>query len=289
MKLKYLLLFICLSNLLSAKAYSQNKPFSFVFCTDAHLEYEGTSLHYFNIAIDTINKIKPDFVIAGGDMVRDTNNERVTYADSLYNLYLSEIKKINAPVYTVIGNHDLLGIGKNSVTGKDNPMYGRALYKEKIGKPYYSFEYKGWKFFVIDNLKVIEDEHRVVGHINTEQTEWMRQELAVTDTTMPITVCCHIPIMTTVKQFQLGTQIPTPDFASTDNSMAFFDLFKGYNLRLILQGHEHYFEVIHAMDMYIVTGSTVSSHWWVKPPLTRGIVQFNLSGDDVSYSFIPIE
>ena len=94
--------------------------FRFVFMTDVHLEYQGVSLKFFGQAIDTINKMNPDFVITGGDLVRGANNVRETYVDSLYNLYLGEIQKINMPVYSTMGNHEITGIGLKSDITPDN-------------------------------------------------------------------------------------------------------------------------------------------------------------------------
>jgi hypothetical protein len=78
----------------------------------------------------------------------------------------------------------------------------------------------------------------------------------------------------------------TEDFSAVDNSNEFYDLFKNHKLKLVLQGHEHFLEVIYAKDIYFVTGSSVSGNWFIQPPDTRGMVLFNISGDDISWQFI---
>ena len=259
--------------------------FSFVFMTDAHLDYQGESLKYFAQAIDTVNKMKPDFVITGGDMVSDVNNVRETYADSLFNLYLKEIKKFDMPVYTTIGNHDITGLRSRSDVKPDNPMYGKGMYQKKVGERFFAFDHKGWKFFILDDLKVLEDERRVVGHFDAEQMDWIKSELAKTDTLTPIAVSCHIALITTIRKFQIGSMAGTEDFSAVDNSIEFYDLFKDHKLKLVLQGHEHFLEVIYAKDIYFVTGSSVSGGWIV-PPKTRGMVLFDISGDEISWKYI---
>ena len=259
--------------------------FSFVFMTDAHLEYQGDALKYFGQAIDTVNKIKPDFVITGGDLVRDVNNVRETYADSLFNLYLSEIQKFDMPVYSTIGNHEITGLRPASDVMPNNPMYGKGMFENKIGKRFSSFEHKGWKFFMLDDLQVMENERRIVGHFDEEQMEWLKNELAKTDTLTPIVVSCHIALITAIRKFQIGSMAGTEDFSAVDNSKEFLDLFKHHKLKLVLQGHEHFLEVLYAMDIYFVTGSSVSGTF-VKPPDTRGMVQFHISGNDISWKFI---
>ena len=260
--------------------------FHFVFITDAHLEYQGESLKYFHQSIDIVNKINPDFIISGGDFVRDANNVHETYADSLYNLYLTEIQKFDMPVYSTIGNHEITGLGPLSDVMPNNPMYGKGMFEKKIGKRFSSFEHKGWKFFMLDNLKVLENERRVVGHFDEEQIEWIKNELAKTDTLTPIAVCCHIAIITSIRKFEIGSMSGTQDFSAVDNSKEFFDLFKNHKLRLVLQGHEHFLEVLYAKDIYFVTGTSVSGGWFITPPDFRGMVSFHLSGDEIAWQFI---
>ena len=264
---------------------SSPETFRFVFMTDAHLSHQGEALKYFNQAIDTVNQLKPDFVIIGGDFVSDANNVRETYADSLYNLYLSEIKKFNMPVHTTIGNHEITGLRAASDVKPGNPVYGKGMFEQKIGKRYHSFEHKGWKFFILDDLKVLENERRVIGHFDDEQMEWIRNELAKTDTITPIAVCCHIALITTIRKFEIGSMAGTEDYSAVDNAKEFYELFKNHKLRLVLQGHEHFLEVLYAKDIYFVTGSSVSGGWII-PPKTRGMVLFDITGDEIAWQYI---
>ncbi|SEL43611.1 metallophosphoesterase family protein [Parapedobacter koreensis] len=260
--------------------------FSFVFISDAHLTFRDSSLHYFRKAVDSINRLKPDFVISGGDLVRDVNAASESLADSLYDLYLSEVKQFNMPIYHAIGNHELFGIAKQNKEDPSHPLYAKKMYEKKVGKRYYTFEHKGWRFFVLDNLKLLEAENRVVGHVDEEQMAWLKQELATVLPTAPIAVCGHIPFVTTRKLFELGALVATPDFSSIDNSLDFFRLFEGKNLKLIMQGHEHFHEVIYTLGRYIITNNSVSSSWWVKPPVHRGFMHFTLLGDQLEWRHI---
>lgn len=228
----------------------------------------------------------PDFVIAGGDLVYDVNNSRETYADSLYNLYLSEIRKFKMPVYNTIGNHEITGLRANSDVKPGNPMYGKGMFEKKIGKRFSTFTHKGWKFFLLDNLKLVESEQRVVGHFDEEQLDWLKNELSKTDSLTPIAVSCHIPIITTIKKFENGSMSGTPDFSTVDNSKEFFEVFRNKKLKLVLQGHEHFLEALYAMDIYFITGSSVSAGWWIQPPESRGVVQISVSGDEISWKYI---
>ncbi|PPL01812.1 metallophosphoesterase family protein [Parapedobacter indicus] len=260
--------------------------FSFAFISDAHVQYSDSSLYFFRKAIDTINALNPDFVISGGDLIRDANAASEQHADSLYDLYLSEITQFGMPVYNAIGNHELFGISKRNKVAPSHPRYGKRMYEERVGKRYYTFEHKGWRFFILDNTKLLEAEGRVVGHIDEEQMDWLAATLSTVDATTPIAVCGHMPFVTSRKLFELGALAATPDFSGTSNSLEFFRLFEGKNLRLVMQGHEHFLEVIYALDKYIVTNNSVSSTWWVKPPATRGFMYFTLTGDSLEWRHV---
>jgi uncharacterized sulfatase len=88
----------------TAQAKSSD-TFSFAFMTDIHLDYSSATLEDFSRATGKLNSLKPDFVLTGGDNVRDVRRARGSFADSLYNLYLTEVKKLEMPVYTAFGNH----------------------------------------------------------------------------------------------------------------------------------------------------------------------------------------
>jgi len=49
----------------------EKDSFSFVFITDIHLQPEKNAPVGFKQAIDSINKLNPDFVLTGGDHIMD--------------------------------------------------------------------------------------------------------------------------------------------------------------------------------------------------------------------------
>ena len=61
--------------------------FTFVFMTDIHLQPERNAIEGFNQAIDSVNKLNPDFVITGGDLIMDALGQSFERSDSLYNFY----------------------------------------------------------------------------------------------------------------------------------------------------------------------------------------------------------
>jgi predicted MPP superfamily phosphohydrolase len=95
-------------NLLFGQNRSENEKV-IVFLTDIHVQPERNAIEGFKKAIQKVNELKPDYVIIGGDLIFDALAVSFERADSLFNIYNELIKKIKAPVYNTMGNHDILG------------------------------------------------------------------------------------------------------------------------------------------------------------------------------------
>ena len=71
----------------SKTTVTEEDEFSFAFLTDIHLQPERGAVAGFQWAIREVNKLHPDFVITGGDLVMDVLNQSYGRSDSLYKLY----------------------------------------------------------------------------------------------------------------------------------------------------------------------------------------------------------
>jgi Icc protein len=263
----------------------QPDSFSFAFVTDIHLDYNSNTLQYFDNAVTTINTLNPDFIITGGDNVKDATQPGESYADSLYNLYLSQIKRFNMPVHTGIGNHEVFGVNNPNVL-PGNSQYGKKMYESKIGARYYTFSHKGWKFFMIDDILNTDTEHKYIGCIDDEQMEWLKNELAVTDSITPLVICSHIPFISSMKKFELGSLSGNPINDGVSNSIEFFELFSGHNLKMVLQGHFHFFEVLFANDIYYITGPSLNGRYGSLLTRKSGLFLFKTMGDSLTWEFV---
>lgn len=81
--------------------------FEFVFLTDIHLKPEMDAPKGFQMAIDKVNQLNPDFVLTGGDLVFDAMRGNQQRCDSLFALYNNMSKGFKMPVHNCLGNHDL--------------------------------------------------------------------------------------------------------------------------------------------------------------------------------------
>ena len=76
-----------------------------------------------------------------------------------------------------------------------NPLAGVKMYEQRIGKQYKTYEYNGWKFFLLNSVRFGAD-RKYTGGIDTEQMEWIKHELSKTDSHTPVVIVTHIPLMT---------------------------------------------------------------------------------------------
>lgn len=127
-----------------------NSPeaFNFVILSD---RTGGHVPGVFEQAVDEVNLLRPDFVICVGDLVEGYEENEATYT-AQWNELDGIMNRLNAPFYFVAGNHDL------SAKSAKSPEVGRRVYEARhgdAGRAYYSFDYRGSHFVVLDSLAML--------------------------------------------------------------------------------------------------------------------------------------
>jgi 3',5'-cyclic-AMP phosphodiesterase len=263
------------------------EEFSFVFMTDIHLTDERSAVEGFTKAIRSVNDIKPDFVITGGDLIMDALGQRYSRADSLYNLYLNTVKEFKMVVYNTMGNHEIYGIYSKSGADRSNPQFGEKMFETRVGESYYSFDHKGWKFMILNSIEDTGNDS-YVGKIDDGQIEWIKEELAKTDKLTPIVISTHIPFITANTQKYEGTTVANDSSTVIFNGKQVLDLFSKHNLKLVLQGHLHTVEDINIDGIHFITGGAVSAGWWQGPnrQFQEGYVLVKAGKNDFTWEYI---
>jgi 3',5'-cyclic AMP phosphodiesterase CpdA len=261
--------------------------FQFVFMTDIHLTHERNAVAGFKQALQKVNDIRPDFVITGGDLIMDALKQSYSGADSLYNLYIETIKDFRIPVYNTMGNHEIFGIYSESGADPFHPEYGEKMFEKRIGKSYYSFDHKGWKFIIINSIEDTK-RNRYAGMIDEKQIEWIREELSKTDKKTPLVISTHIPFITVNTQLYKGTTVANDSSTVVFNGRQVLELFKDHNLKLVLQGHLHTVEDIFIGGVHFVTSGAVSGGWWKGPNrgFEEGFMLVSVEKDEVACKYI---
>jgi len=265
----------------------ENDSFSIAFLTDIHIQPEENAVIGFEQALDTVNKLTPDFILTGGDLIMDALGQSYGRADSLYNLYSEVIKKSKCPVYNTLGNHEIYGIYKSSGADPANPEYGELMFEKRLGKSFYSFDHKGWKFMIINSVEYTK-KGEYVGQIDTAQVSWIKSELKKTELHTPVVLCTHIPFITAFTQKYEGSTLPNDSTLVVYNSKEVIGLFKGYNLKLVLQGHLHTVEDICIDGIHFITGGAVSGGWWrgSNKGFEEGFTYITFGADDFSWKYV---
>lgn len=287
-------LFLVLIILFSASCAEKKAPaskspdeFSFVFMTDIHVERERNAINGFRKAITKVNELNPDFVITGGDLVMDCLEVPYSRADSLYHIYTTMQTEFKMPVYNTIGNHEHYGWFSNSGADTNNPEYGVKMFEKRIGPRYQRLDRYGWTFFLLDDIEK-NGPDAYIGGIDKEQLEWLKEQLATIPANVPLAISLHIPVLTTEAQMFEGATAANSGWEVAVNSKELLDLFKGHNLKLVLQGHLHFYETMHVFSIDFITGGSVAASWWEGPyhGTEEGFVLLKVKGDKVTWEYV---
>ena len=268
---------------------TEENGFSFAFLTDIHLQPEKDAVAGFRQAIDSVNRLNPDFVITGGDLVMDVLDQTYGRADSLFNLYNEVSGELNMPVYNAAGNHEMYGWHRAEEGIESNPEFGKKMYEKKMGDRFYSFDHKGWHFVILDAIYRGEDGH-YIGKIDEQQQEWLKGDLEKTDKNMPIAITVHIPFITSATQLSQGALAANSKSTVITNSLEVLQLFGEHNLRLVLQGHLHFIEDLFVGNqVHFITGGAVCGRWWSNEPgdhPEEGFMMIHVKGEELSWEYI---
>jgi 3',5'-cyclic-AMP phosphodiesterase len=259
--------------------------FSFVHFTDPHIQPELRAANGCRACFQKIQQLNPDFVLSGGDLVFDANETSTTKAKDLFRLYRETLRQIEAPVHTVPGNHDVIGLSNKSDIPSTDPLYGKKYFEDIIGKRYSSFNHKGWHFILLDSIGATAN-RGFIGLIDDEQLQWLQADLKRTGTTTPTVILTHIPLVSAVLQI-----VPDPWKTSetylVTNASKVLDLLQPYNIKAVLQGHTHIRETVIYNNTQFITSGAVSGNWWKGSRLghPEGFGVLTVNGNDISWRY----
>lgn len=273
------------------KAVDSKAPepgFTFAFITDIHLQPERNAVEGFKAAIDTLNDLKPDFVITGGDLIMDALGQTWERSDSLYNLYAEEANAFEMPVYNTLGNHEIYGIYEKSGASRKHPEFGEKMFEQRLGKSYYAFDHEGWHFMVLNSVDETAEGGAYGGNVDSLQVEWIKEDLKNVDPGTPIVISTHIPFTTVFHNVVQDPFYQNAPNIVVKNTPELLKLFEDHNLKLVLQGHMHILEEIVVNGVTFVTAGAVSGRWWSGDyhGVEEGFVLVHTRGDDFEWEYV---
>jgi 3',5'-cyclic AMP phosphodiesterase CpdA len=221
---------------------SQSLLFSFAQMCDKQLGMGGYEhdVKTFGLAVDQINKMKPDFVVICGDLVSKANDQ--SWAD--FNRIKAGFK---IPCHCAAGNHDV---------GNKPTAESLQRYPEKIGKDYYTFEHKGFTFVIANTqlwkvpLKGESENHDM----------WFKEILAEAKKKDSPVVVVHYPLFVkTPGEKESYYNIPTA------KRMELLKLCEENGVVGFLAGHTQKLVVNDYKGMQLVNGETTSRNFDKRP------------------------
>ncbi len=179
--------------------------------------------------VTEVERMKPDFVFTVGDMIEGYTDD-TTLVKQEWEEYKLIISPLSMPIYFTPGNHDIWGD-----TAVD-------FYQRYIGKPYYSFNYQGIHFTILDNSR-----YDSIGAMPKEQLDWLVNDLKKSRKEKYTIVFFHKPFW-----------YETIAKSKTD---LWHSLFINYGVDAVFSGHNHfYYTEKYEGILYTAVGSSGGSY-----------------------------
>ncbi|HUW81267.1 MAG TPA: sugar-binding protein [Phycisphaerae bacterium] len=132
------------------------------------------------LAVEQVNRVKPDLVMSVGDLIEGyTDDEAKLLAQ--WKEFDALTQKLDAPFFYCPGNHDV-------TDDKPREVYTRL--HGVNGRTYYSFDYRGCHFIVLDSTAF---EVQLTDLVNA-QLEWLAKDLAAAKDARHVFMFFHHPI-----------------------------------------------------------------------------------------------
>lgn len=233
------------------KPRPQKPTLTVAHITDVHIREGDRAPERFRKCLEDVKKHKVDFFLNGGDSIHAADYKDVTREQMLaqWAIWDDCRKTIQSfEVFSCIGNHDPWWAAPTP----DDAMYGKNYVVKRLGMPgrYYSFSRKGWHFIILDgnNANV---------SLDTEQMDWLKNELAQLPARTPVLLLSHYPI--------LGV---TPYLVGGGHSdfKALKALFYQHRdkVKVCLSGHQHLLDHAVYNGVHYCCNGAVSGFWWGK-------------------------
>jgi 3',5'-cyclic-AMP phosphodiesterase len=222
--------------------------FSFAQAADTHVT-DAASVAIVDEAVDRINTDPAlAFSLWLGDLTRQADPGEMALAHRA-------LERLEAPWYTVRGNHDLAG----------------GTFEREFGPLRQTFDHGGWRFILVDSNP------GDATPMSEHDCAFIRHCLARTPADMPLVLCCHHPLMPGTKAYPL---------AGAEDVIA---LFACHNLRAVLNGHYHgNQEAVVDGVLYTTTACCSTTRDNFDGATAKGYRVFHCTGDEISTEFVVV-
>lgn len=213
---------------MSIEGVDAREEYLFYVCADPHIDQTCENLTAFNDLLR--GDAEASFGVVLGDCTDVRDNIQAYVAAVAYN---PSRHTYNHNLFHILGNHDLF-------------FGGWTEFRDNIGPSVYWFEVA---FAEGQDLYITLD--TATGTLGRKQTEWLRSFLSKNRHKYR-----HCVVMTHTNFFYADTSQTSSGNMPFEESFSLINLFKKYNVSLVLQGHDHYREDIDCGGVrYVVVGT----------------------------------
>ncbi|MEU6572660.1 metallophosphoesterase [Streptomyces sp. NPDC046805] len=198
-------------------AAGDSNALRFVQISDSHIGFQGPAnmnvAGSFTEAINQVNSLRfrPQFVMHSGDLTHLSTAGQFDQVKEMMTGLRTE------RVFTVPGEHDSIG--------DSGRAYRRTFGRGTLGDGWYSFDTHGVHFIALVNTVNLEK----LGHLGTEQIDFVRKDVAGLPSDTPIVVFSHIPLFAMYPQWGW----------STDDALKVLAYLRRFSSVTCLNGHVH--------------------------------------------------
>jgi Icc protein len=261
---------------ISSEQTSSSEPLRLVFATDTHLMQNDAlrSEEGLAAAVEVIKELRPrpDLIVCGGDLIDPLPSLDYPAANKLLDRFFRTWTRGHSiETHYVFGNHDFVGT-KNPRVSRHDSRFGKGLFEQRLGLPrlYYSFEKRGWRFIILDDVWPTPD-GSYYGEYKVDQLDFVQSELRA-HKEKPTVIASHIPTVSafgTLAAFArfVQTNFKRPPSLISRNGKRLVNLIHSSeaNVKLVLAGHLHHQERMEIGGVSYLNGGAVCGNWWKGP------------------------
>jgi 3',5'-cyclic-AMP phosphodiesterase len=261
---------------LSSEQAPSSESLRLVFATDIHLMQNDTlhSEEGLAAAVEAIQTLRPrpDLIVCGGDLTDPSPNLDYPAANKLLNRFLGIWTRLQPiEMHYVFGNHDFVGT-KNPLASRYDSRFGKGLFEKRLGLPklYYSFERRGWRFVILDDVCLSPDGNYYAEYL-ADQLDFVQRELKA-HKDKPTVIVNHIPTFSVFGKLVGFARFVATDFkrrpalvSRNGKNLANVIRNSGANVKLVLAGHLHHQERLEIDGVSYLNGGAICGNWWKGP------------------------
>ncbi len=243
--------------------------FRFIQVTDIHLmpKAEGNLRQFVDFANASADIA---FVVATGDLLMAAGSlAEHDQVEAAFGEYIDIMSHLEVPLFNVLGNNDCA-----CKLPRDDPYWHKGAYRALLGPTWYSFNYGGWHFVVLDT------NHPgcpTWESLPQEQFDWLLQDLALIPPDTPLVLFSHVPLFL-CQHFKELLQV-----------------LSGHRVKVAASGHLHVTAEFNVKFPQVIAGA-LSGRWWKGGGLSwegrnmdgspQGYELFEVEGGDIHWEYV---